>query len=352
MGGAEPPRVRKAVTMKQVAIRVGVAQSTVSRILNGVEGRVPVTTATRERVLEAVRELDYRPHPLARGLRGAGTRLVGLIVREIADPFFAAAIEAVTGEARRHGYQLMLGHAASRAGAVLVLSEILEMRHCDGLLVLGDVAEGPRLWEELRRDSRAVVGVCQGGRSPGVPTVNVDNRRGVGLVMDHLCQLGHRRIAFVDAGWGGDVAERRRAYLDQVAARGLPDEGGYLQAGTNAPQVGEAAVNALLGLERPPTAILCATDQVAMGALAAAAARGLSVPADLSVAGFDDIPLAGYAIPALTTVRQPVEEIMSAALGLLLDVVADAGVPPGVRLIQPELVVRVSTGPTPATVAG
>ncbi|HEX4212128.1 MAG TPA: LacI family DNA-binding transcriptional regulator [Candidatus Dormibacteraeota bacterium] len=338
--------------MKQVAIRVGVAQSTVSRILNGVEGRVPVTAATRERVREAVRELGYRPHPLARGLRGAGTSLVGLIVREIADPFFAAAIEAVTGEARRHGYQLVLGHAESQAGAVLALSEILEMRHCDGLLVLGDVAEGPRLWEELRRDSRSVVGVCQGGRSPGVPTVNVDNRRGVELVMGHLHELGHRRIAFVDAGWGGDVAERRQAYLDLVAARGLEADPAYLQAGTNAPAAGETSVHALLGLARPPTAILCATDQVAMGALAAAAARGLSVPRDLSVAGFDDIPIARYAIPALTTVRQPVHEIMGVALRLLLELVADGGTAPGVRLIDPELVVRASTGPTPATVAG
>lgn len=338
--------------MKQVATRVGVAQSTVSRILNGVEGRVPVTAATRERVMEAVRELGYRPHPLARGLRGAGTSLVGLIVREIADPFFAAAIEAVTGEARRHGYQLVLGHAESRAGAVLALSEILEMRHCDGLLVLGDVAEGPRLWEELRRDSRAVVGVSQGARSPGVPTVNVDNRRGVELILGHLHDLGHRRIAFVDAGWGGDVAERRRAYLDFLAARGLAAEPEYVQAGTNAPSSGEASLHALLGLARPPTAILCATDQVAMGALAAAAARGLSVPRDLSVAGFDDIPIARYAIPALTTVRQPVQEIMSVALRLLLELVANGRATPGVRLIDPELVVRASTGPTPANVAG
>jgi len=247
----------RPTTMKQVSVAAGVSQSTVSRILNGKDGRVPIGEETRRRVLQLVEELGYRPHPLARGLRGAGTALLGLIVREIVDPFFAYMMEAIATEARRNGYSLMLGHAGSSVDEALALAGILETRHCDGILLLGDVQDEPRLWAELTGSNLAMVALCQGTRAPRIPTVNSDNPQGVRLAFEHLRQLGHRRIAFIDAGWLGDVEERRAAYFELMAAEDLAILAGYHQSAENRPEGGWTGLRALLSLPEPPTAVLC-----------------------------------------------------------------------------------------------
>jgi len=319
---AERDGARPRVTLKQVSELAGVSQSTVSRILNQRSSAVPIAAATRARVLRVIEELGYRPHPLARGLRGGGTALLGLIVREVADPFFASAIEAIAEESRRRGYSLVLGHARSSAREALVLAEVLETRHCDGIILLGDLRDEPRLWAELEGSDLAMVAVCQGGRAPGIPTVDCDNRLGTMMVLQHLYGLGHRRIAFLDAGWLGDVEERRAAYHTFVRERGLPILEGYHQRlPGNHPEAGLVAFRTLLELPLPPTAVFCATDQVALGALAAADRVGLRVPVDISVAGFDDIPMARFAVPGLTTVRQPLRHMARLAVGRLLDLI-------------------------------
>ncbi|HZV51907.1 MAG TPA: LacI family DNA-binding transcriptional regulator [Candidatus Dormibacteraeota bacterium] len=345
---AERDGARPRVTLKQVSELAGVSQSTVSRILNRRHSAVPIAAATRERVLRVIEELDYRPHPLARGLRGGGTALLGLIVREVADPFFAAAIEAIADESRRHGYSLVLGHARSSAREALVLAEVLETRHCDGAILLGDLRDEPRLWAELEGSELAVVAVCQGGRAPGIPTVDCDNRVGTVMALQHLHGLGHRRIAFLDAGWLGDVEERRLAYHAFMAERGLPVLEGYHQRlPGNHPDAGLSAFRALLELSSPPSAVFCATDQVALGVLAAAARAGLRVPADVSVVGFDDIPMARFAVPGLTTVRQPLRRMARLAVERLLGLIRSGAAPrsgPARReRLRPSLVVRGST---------
>jgi DNA-binding LacI/PurR family transcriptional regulator len=329
--------------MKQVSEAAGVSQSTVSRVLNGTNGRVPIGEETRQRVLRLVEELGYRPHPLARGLRGAGTALLGLIVREIADPFFASTIEAIASEVRRHGYSLVLGHARSSVDEALALAGVLETRHCDGVLLLGDLQDEPRLWAELTGSNLAIVGLCLGPRSRGVPNVNTDNRQGVRLAFQHLYGLGHRRIAFVDAGWLDDVAERREAYFDLAKQHRLAIPEGYHQPGDNRPQSGWDGARALLALPEPPTAVLCATDQVAQGALAACAAGGVRIPAEISVVGFDDIPMASFTVPPLTTVRQPIELLAREAVDRLLAAMGGDRRGPALVRLEPELVVRATT---------
>jgi DNA-binding LacI/PurR family transcriptional regulator len=354
---AERDGARSRVTLKQVSELAGVSQSTVSRVLNGRRSGVPIAAATRERVLQVIEELGYRPHPLARGLRGAGTALLGLIVREVADPFFAWAIEAIAAESRRHGYSLVLGHARSSAREALVLAEVLETRHCDGVILLGDLRDEPRLWSELEGGGLALVAMCQGGRAPGIPTVDCDNRAGAVMALQHLYELGHRRIAFLDAGWLGDVEERRLAYRAFMGERGLPVPEGYdRRLPGNHPDAGLAAFRSLLELPSPPTAVFCATDQVALGALTAAARAGLRVPVDVSVVGFDDIPMARFAVPGLTTVRQPLARMARVALERLLGLIrsgAGSRDRPGSReRLRPSLVVRGSTAAPPAGAEG
>ena len=174
LGGARAAGVRSArrslaPTMRDIAEATGVSQSTVSRVLSGTPTAVPIAEATRQRVMESARELGYRPNPLARGLRGAPTMLLGVIVRDITDPFFAGAIEAASLEANRHGYNVVLGHAHQSADEAVALWGILEARHCDAILFLGDLRERPDLIEDLRNTSIPVVALWHGSREAGIP---------------------------------------------------------------------------------------------------------------------------------------------------------------------------------------
>ncbi|HEY7132260.1 MAG TPA: LacI family DNA-binding transcriptional regulator, partial [Candidatus Limnocylindrales bacterium] len=135
---------RKVTRMRDIAAMAGVSQSTVSRVLNDAPTRVPIAPETRARVILAARELGYRPNPLARGLRGASTMLLGAVVRDITDPFFAGAVEALSVEAVSHGYNVVLGQAHGRADEALALTTVLETRHCDAIILLGDVQNQPR----------------------------------------------------------------------------------------------------------------------------------------------------------------------------------------------------------------
>ena len=330
--------------MQDVAREARVSQSTVSRVLNGAPSSIQFSADTRERVVAAADRLGYRPNPLARGLRGARTMLLGVIVREITDPFFAGAIEAVSSEAAARGYHVVLGHAHGRADEAIVLRSVLETRHVDTILVLGDMTDQPRLMEDLAGSHVPVVGLWQGTRSQGLPTISVDNRWGIARAVEHLLAWGHRRIAFVGGRPLGDIEERQAGWEERIRAAGLALPEGYLQQVPNAPAGGERALAVLLGLRVPPKAIVCSTDQLAIGVLHGAAVRGRGVPDELSVTGFDDLPLSSFTVPALTTVRMPTREMARRAVTQAIEGLAPRG-EPTVEVLRPELVVRDSTGP-------
>jgi DNA-binding LacI/PurR family transcriptional regulator len=332
-------------TMKDVSRLAGVSQSTVSRVLSGAYTAVPIALETRERVQRAAEALKYRPHPLARGLRGAGTALLGLIVREITDPFFTAMLNVIALEARRRGYNLVLGDARSSAQEAQALTQVLEVRHCEAILLVGDLMDEPRLLAELTGTDLPMVALCQGTRAPGLSTINADSEGGAWLALEHLYGLGHRRIALLDAGWIGDVEPRRSAYRRFVHEHGLTCPAQYQQVVPSDPAGGRAACARLLALPEPPSAIFATTDVLAIGALKGAEEAGFHVPRDLSVVGFDDILFAAYTAPALTTVRQPIEAMARLAVEMALRRAADPGAPPETHWLAPELVVRDSTAP-------
>jgi DNA-binding LacI/PurR family transcriptional regulator len=334
--------------MQDIARATGLSQSTVSRILNRSPTVVPIAEATRERVLAAAKELGYRPNPLARGLRGASTMLLGVIVRDITDVFFAGAIEAATVEASRRGYNLVLGHAHARADEAIALWGVLEARHCDAILLLGDMGDQPRLIEDLAGDSLPVVALWQGSTPMDIPSVTVDNRAGIRAVLDYLTELGHRRIAFVGGRLLGDIKEREEAYVEFLTEMGEPPRDGDVQHGLNEPAAGAAALERLLDQPDPPTAVVASTDVLALGLLHAAHERGLRVPDQLSITGFDDIAMAAYSVPALTTVRMPVREMVEQAIQMVFDDEAESGKDEPPPILQPTLVVRDSTGRAPA----
>jgi DNA-binding LacI/PurR family transcriptional regulator len=331
--------------MRDIAEATGVSQSTVSRVLSGTPTAVPIAETTRERVMETARRLGYRPNPLARGLRGAPTMLLGVIVRDITDPFFAGAIEAASLEANRRGYNVVLGHAHRSADEAEALWAILEARHCDALLFLGDLRDRPDLIEDLQNTSIPVVALWHGSRESGIPTVSVDNRSGIAAVVDHLVGLGHQRIAFAGPRRLGDMTEREDAYVASMHGHGLAVPDTYREETVNDYLGGAAAFDRLMDLGDRPTAIAAPTDVIAMGMLHAAQRRGLDVPGNVSITGFDDIPVAEVGVPALTTVRMPTEAMVLAAIDLAIGVQEVLGdLHP---VLEPELVIRASTGPAP-----
>jgi DNA-binding LacI/PurR family transcriptional regulator len=338
----EPPArdFKPAVTIKDIARVAGVSQSTVSRILNESPVSIPVSAKTRERVMAAAKEFGYRPNPLARALRGAPTMLLGAIVRDITDPFFAAVIDVIARSAKARGYSVVLGHAQARADEALELAAVLEARHCDAVLLIGDFHEQPRLIDDLKGGAAPVVALWHGSRDDGFHSVRVDNAAGVTAALDHLAELGHTRVALVAGASLGDVRERVDAYRASSGATGrtLPEE--YVQHVANDFEAAAAALDAIMGATERPTAIVATTDVLAIGVLAAAAARGIRVPDELSVVGFDDIPFAAATVPPLTTVRMPVAEMGEAAVALA---VSAANVAPEKHVFEPALVVRAST---------
>jgi len=333
--------------MHDIARAAGVSQSTVSRVLNAASSSIPISDETRERVLASARRLGYSPNPLARGLRGAPTMLLGVIVRDITDPFFAGPIEPISIEAARRGYNVVLGHAHGRADEAIVLRSALETRHVDAIIVLGDMTDQPRLIDDLVNCRVPVVALWQGTTLRGLPMVNVDNATGVALAMEHLVGLGHRRIAFVSGRPLGDIEERRAAYESRMQAAGLEIPDGFVRHVSNDPAGGKQALVDLMALGTRPTAVVCSTDQLAIGVLFGAASLGVRVPGDLSVTGFDDLPISAYTVPALTTVRMPIKEMTGLAVQIAIDG-GPEGVQPTVEVLRPELVIRASTGPADA----
>ena len=340
------PRARRPIiTMRDIAVAAAVSQSTVSRVLNDAPTTVPIAAETRERVMEAAQRLGYRPNPLARGLRGAPTNLIGAVVRDFSDPFYAGAVEALVVESMAHGYNVVFGHVHGRHDEVAALTTVLETRHTDAIVVLGDMQAHPQFQEDLRHAHVPVVALWPGTSPIEYPTVDADDRAGIRAGLDHLVGLGHRRIAFVGAELPGDYRVRDEAYLEFMRERFGGTPAGYLQRCPNTLAGGDAVLRALLSLPEPPTAVATSTDLVAIGALHAAYTLGVTVPDKLSVVGFDDILIATHTVPALTTLRMPTSAIVKHAIARAVALVRDPGTDhePSVAKFEPTLVIRDST---------
>jgi DNA-binding LacI/PurR family transcriptional regulator len=331
--------------MRDIAVAAAVSQSTVSRVLNDVPTTVPIAPETRERVIQASRRLGYRPNPLARGLRGASTNLIGAVVRDFSDPFYAGAIEALVVESMAHGYNVVLGHVHGRLDEAISLTAVLETRHTDAIVVLGDMQAHPQFLADLRNSNVPVVALWQGTSPLEYPTVDTDDRAGIRAGLDHLASLGHRRIAFVSAELPGTYRVREDAYVEFMRERFAGAPAGYVERCLNTLAGGDAALRVLLDLPEPPTAVATSTDLVAVGALHAAHSLGVAVPERLSVVGFDDIQIATHTVPALTTLRMPISAIVAHAIARAVTLARDptAAREPSIDRFEPALIVRDST---------
>ncbi len=326
------------VSIADVAREAGVSRQTVSRALNS---KGEISNTTRQRVLEVIDRLDYRPSSIARGLATRRTRTIGFVVPDLANPFFADIGRGADDLAHLAGYSLLLSNTGEDPDREAELLRSLEQRSVDGVLLCSSRLEDARLAELIARHD-AVVLVNR--TLAGIRSVCVDDAQGAGLLVTHLLRSGRRRIGLL-AGAPASYSSRARVrgYGEALAAAGMPVDLA-LTVPCASPDIdgGYAAARALLEVRPDVDSLLCYNDLVAAGALRACSGLGRRVPDDVAVAGADDILLARLVTPALTTLRVDRQAIGATAARMLLDELQGCQGGCESCVIQPELIVRAS----------
>lgn len=331
-------------TLRDVAARAGVSASTACRAL---AGHAHIHPATRAAVIAAATELNYVPNRLARSLVRRQSDLIGYVLFDVANPFFAPVTRGIQDVVQGAGYDLVLSCSNREQQQENNAIDLFERLRADGFLVTPVLSD----LERLRRAAQAGAHFVIVGRAAGelgFSSVAADDRYGGALAAEHLLSLGHREIAFVLGGYFGSLAEEQRyqGYQGALKKAGLePEEGLKVAVGRNDIYGGKLAAQRLLELPQLPRAVIAANDLLAIGVLSELRAAGRRVPEDVALVGFDDIEFCDYVAVPLTTVRLPQYEIGRQAAGMLLDKMR--GERPAAAeqlLLQPALTVRKSCG--------
>src|SRR5579872_1129997 len=330
------------MNLAQVAKRAGVSTATVSRVLNDAS---VVRAVTRTRVLKAIEELKYHPNLHARSLAGGKSQTIGVIASNMENPFFFDIYKTIENDAHARGCEVVMANTDYRSEQLVTSVRLMIGRRVAGLAAIVSEMD-PALMEELRDARIPVVFYDVGTPLGSVTNIRVDYRRGINKVVDYLYSLGHRRLGFVGHhAVLGPINERMHAVLDAVAR--IPSLEVRTAADADTLEGGRRATHALLATGFQPTAIICVNDVTAVGALRELRERGLRVPRDISVTGFDNVKLSEFCYPALTTVHIPRERIGHIICDHLMPKPGKtAAVNPEV-VIDPEFVLRDSTGPVP-----
>jgi LacI family transcriptional regulator len=341
---------RRPVTIVDVARHAGVSKSTVSNVLH----RRPVRAALRQRVEAAIEELGYLPSAVAQGLASQSTRTIGVLVPRLGNPFYADILGGVEGIADARAYRLLIQSTDALGRTETQAIESLIHHRPAGYILCGTRDAG--VATRLTKLELPVVIIDSHHAPPQAGQIVVDDYVGMRLAMRHLVELGHRRIAsMIDSDVDPGRHRRLAGYLDALAEAGIePDDALRLPdlvfPGSSEPARRPAIVDRLLGLNDRPTAVVAGDDLSAIGIIDSLEARGLRVPRDMSVVGFDDISWARVARISLTTVRQPAHVMGEMATTALIDHLSGATALPlsaFVHLIEPELVIRRTTAPPP-----
>lgn len=327
----------------QVAKKARVSTATVSRVLNGSDLVRPATT---ERVRKAIDELNYVRNSSARGLRMGRTQLFGLIVSDINNPFFPELIDAFEGMAAKQGIDVIFSHTNYDTKRLQHCIRRMVERNVDGIAVMTSEMD-PEALRQVPGNHIALVVLNQPEIQEIYRNVIVDYSQGFREALGHLNSLGHRDIGFI-AGPSNLSSSRRRKRSWETAMKRLklrvrPE---WVVTGDMRVEGGVKAMSALLAEKDRPTAVLTTNDLMAVGALEAASNAGVRIPKDMSLIGFDDLPVAEMVLPRLTTIRLPRREIAAHAFEMLLEGLHE-GEPTHCATVNPKLVQRKSTGPAP-----
>ena len=335
--------------IREVAKRAGVSTATVSRVLSRPD---VVSPDTRVRVLKAIERLGYAPNSVAKNLRTLKSRKMLVTVPDISNPFFSLILQGIEDAAQRNGYAVLLGDTQHDEQREERYAQMLKQKEADGLIFLGHRLPkvAACVVREMAPHCAPIVNGCEFSAELGVPSVHIDNATAAAEAMEHLYDLGHRRVGVVTGPLLSPLSrDRLTGALAAARARGLEADV-LVSQGDFSIKSGAEAAACLFSRAAPPTAVFCFNDEMAMGVIAHARSRGLHVPTDLSVVGFDDIRFAECVDPPLTTIAQPMREIGEGTVALLLEILNGQEDPPLSVTLPHTLQVRGSTA-RPRTLA-
>jgi LacI family repressor for deo operon, udp, cdd, tsx, nupC, and nupG len=333
--------------IREVAKRAGVSTATVSRVLSRPD---VVSPDTRVRVLKAVERLGYAPNSVAKNLRTLKSRKLLVTVPDISNPFFALILQGIEDTAQKNGYAVLLGDTQHDELREERYALMLKQKEADGLIFLGHRLPkvAASVVQEVAPRCAPIVNGCEFSAELGVPSVHIDNAKAASQAMDHLYDLGHKRIGVVTGPLVSPLSRDRLEGALASARRRQSEDTVVVMHGDFSIRSGAEAAEGLLNLSDPPTAIFCFNDEMAMGVIDTVRRRGLRVPSDVSVVGFDDIRFAQCVDPPLTTIAQPMREIGEGTVRLLLDILNGSRLAPVSVTLPHTLQIRASTAPPKA----
>jgi DNA-binding LacI/PurR family transcriptional regulator len=335
--------VARQSTLRDVASRAGVSVSTVSRYL---KGELTLSDDTESRVTESLAALGYdRAAPL-RKVTSPPNGIIGLVVPQIGNSYFGRIADAVVSSAEGLGFSVLLTSSLNHFRKQLDYVNLLVSKDVAGVIYVGNYSSNESLATAISNGLPVVVIDEAIAGLPPVDTVLVDDYAGAYQATTYLATLGHRRIALVTGPQRlNSVQERTRGYRDALVKAGVDPDRQVTLSGAFSAEFGVGALSHLLSSSETPTAVFVASDTIALGTMSAAASLAVSIPADLSLVGFDDDPTAELVTPRLTTVRTPVAEMASTAVALLVDRIEDPDRPPQNPVTSVALMVRESAAP-------
>lgn len=326
-------------TIQDVAREAGVSVATVSRVMNNSPS---VSDITRERVLEAIKKLDYQPNLLGRNLRRTETRMILVLLPNIANPFYSRIVKGAEDVAHKNGYNIMLCNTDSDKNREKLYLDLLKNRLSDGVIFMASELSKDELMETGR--NFPVVQCCEHKEGAGVSHVSIDNLAAAYKAVKHLISLGHTRIGMISSKNNFlSTIHRELGYKKALDDSGIDFDPSLIKYGDYGFKSGLRAAKQFLDMEDRPTAIFAISDTMAVGVIKAAGEAGLKVPDDIAVAGFDNISLASMCEPPLTTISQPKYDLGCTAMDLLLRQIRGELKEPEKVLLEYELIIREST---------
>ncbi len=332
--------------IRAVAKKAGVSVATVSRAMQKPD---VVSEKTRKKVEEAAQEVGYKPNMMAQVFRSKKTYSILVLVPDMSNPFFARVISGIQKAARARGYNVVLGNTLNNPKTERELAQLLLTSQTDGIIQLS--ARYP-LDDREKKAGRhlPIVNCCECVDDDSMPTIQLDNKEAAKAIVNYLIGLGHRRVGVIAGPAHSPLTRDRMAgYREALESQGLSFDGNLVVEGDYSLEAGEKGVSLLLAGDKQPTAVFCFNDEMAFGAMRGIKQAGYKVPADISVAGFDDLPFSKYMEPALTSVRQPSEEFGPAAVSQLFKMIDGQEIARRNQLMPFELAIRASTGPAADT---
>ena len=337
----------KQVTIYDIAQEAKVSVATVSRVLNGT---APVKESTRNKIEELIEKYQFQPNAMARSLLKKETGIIGVIVPDLTNPFFPAVFEGVEQEARQTGHTFLLCNTVGDYAKESEYLSLMREKRVDGLIFLGGRINlkqcDEQLAQELAQHATIIPTVLVNGglRNTDITRVVTDEAAGTALAVKHLIELGHRHIGFI----GGEshmstTSVKMRAFRKTMKEAGLEVREEWVLPDSFSIDSGKRQMLKLLEMSSRPTAVFCVNDYTAIGAIKAAVENGMTIPEDMSVVGFDDIPLSHHFIPEITTVTQQANELGRTAVKVLRSMMNKEKVKK-LTSLEPQLIIRQSTG--------